>query len=99
MVNMAGCFLYDVPTSPHEADRLSILSEVVPLARREHRIISDLVTACEALLAAAPGRNRRSVDEFDGWTRSRRNLAPALAAVMAWRGYAAWAQHQQDAAS
>lgn len=99
LVNMAGCFLFDAPAREDFDIRISIIADLLPKVRQEHRMINGLALACSALVAEWPGRDVRDDGEFNGWYRARRNLAPPLAAIFAWRADEAWSRIQDRAAS
>ncbi len=99
LINLAGCFLFDAPERDDFDIRMSIITELLPKVRQEHQMINALSLACSALVEAWPGRTVRDDGEFNAFYRARRNLAPPLAAIFAWRADLAWSRIQEKAGS
>ncbi len=99
LINLAGCFLFDAPEREDFDIRMSIITDLLPKVRQEHQLINGLSLACSALVEAWPGRSVRDDGEFNAFYRARRNLAPPLAAIFAWRADEGWSRLQAKAAS
>lgn len=99
LVNMAGCFLFDAPDRDDMDLRISIIRDLLPKVRQEHRLVNGLALACSALIDAWPSREVRDDGEFNAYFRARRNLAPPLAAIFVWRADEAWSRLQDRPAS